>query len=459
MGLVLMVDPWAKHVDFSGGAAFELRGGLAPAQPSAPSVPTLRLTLAPQGTMIYRDRVRGRLVSLDYSPRFVLSVFEGKSQLSAVPYRPLQFHRATLRYAGDLSRRWSWSGSAGGSIGEQDYSLQSGGLVQGDGTADPTAPTQGTLVDDPIITTGGFSAGVGLTARVTPLHSLSIRPSVTVQRLLSDPPSSGGGVVSFDQTSAALELSHAWFASRVDTVGSRISGGYADFGRTNGSQAFGSGDLVWSRRLRPRLDGQLLGGVFVTQQVRARQAQSAQSPSRARALPLMPIVNVGLTGRLLERRRIRIATTINAGSQAYFDPVQGSVLPLTGGGASFDFVMPPDLTVGLATTFYTPPTRPTDFEYRNADDPSTARTTLTVRTPVSYTIDRNLSVELGTIVNARGPNLRTGLPRVDLVPAPETIDGIDLEDIEFAPWRFTQTEFWLYVSFRMSYTTQRAARS
>lgn len=452
-----MVDPWAKNVDFSGGAAVELRGGLAPPQPSLASVPTLRLTVAPLGTMIYQDRVRGRQVSLVYAPRFVLGVFEGKRDLSSVPYRPLQFHTATLRYAGDLSRRWSWSGSAGGSLGEQDYSLQSGGLVQGDGTTDPTAPTQGTLIDDPVITTGGFSAGVGLTARVTPLHSLSVRPSVTVQRLLSDPPSSGSGVVSFDQTSASLELSHAWFASRVDTVSTRASGGYADFG-SNGSQAFGSGDLAWSRRLRPRLDGQLLGGVFVTRQLRDR-ADMTTSPSAAKGLPLMPIVNVGLSGRLLQRSRVRLSTAINAGSQAYFDPVQGSVLPLTGGGASFDVSLPPDLNLGLAATFYTPPTTPTDFEYRNADDPSTARTALTVRTPVSYTIDRNLSLELGTILNARGPNLRTGIPRLDAIRPPETIDGIDLEDIVFSPWRFTQLEVWLYISFRMSYTTQKATRS
>lgn len=456
MGLVLMVDPWAKNVDFSGGAAIELRGGLAPPQPSLGAVPTLRLTVAPQAQMTYRDRTRGRQLSLDYSPSAVLSVFEGKTRLSTVPYRPLQFHRATLRYAGDLSRRWSWSGSAGGSIGEQDYSLQSGGLVQGDGTSDPTAPTQGTLVDQPIITTGGFSAGVGLNARVTPLHTLSMRPSVTVQRLLSEPPSTGSGVVTFDQTSAALELSHAWFASRIDTVSSRVSGGYADFG-SNGSQAFGSGDLAWNRRLRPRLDAQALGGVFVTRQLTANT--SLQSASAARGLPLMPIVNLGLSGRLLQRSRVRLSTSINAGSQAYFDPVQGSVLPLTGGGATFNVSLPPDLNLGLSTTFYTPPTSPTDFEYRNADDPSTARTTLTVRTPVSYTFDRNLSLEVGTIVNARGPNLRTGIPQVPATESRETLDTIDLEDIEFDAWRFTQTEFWLYVSFRMSYTTQRAARS
>jgi hypothetical protein len=458
MGLVLMVDPWAKNVDFSGGAAFELRGGLAPPSPSLAPVATMRLTVAPQALMSYEDRVRGRSVSLEYAPQAVLSVFEGKREITPIPYQPLVFHRANLRYAGDLTRRVSWQGSAGGSIGQQDYSLQSGGLVQGDGgTVDPTAPTQGTLLDDPIITTGGFSAAVGLTARVTPLHSVSVRPSVTVQRLLSDPPAVEGGTVSFDQTSGAIELGHAWLASRVDSVGTRLSGGYADFGPVNGSQAFGSADVVWSRRLRPRLDGQLLGGLFITQQLRERD-QQAESPSDAVSLPVMPIVNVGLSGRLLERSRVRLTTTVNAGSQAYFDPVQGSVLPLTGGGASFDVFVPPDLSVGLQTTFYTPPTRPTDFEYRNADDPTTARTTLTVRTPVVYRIDRNLSVEVGTILNARGPNVRTGIPRVDLIPPPETIDAIDLEDIVFSPWRFTQTEFWVYVSLRMNYTTQRAGR-
>jgi hypothetical protein len=455
MGLVLMVDPWAKHVDWSGGAALELRGGLAPPTPSRASVPTLRLTLAPQATMTYQDRVRGRQLSLDYTPQLVFSVFEGKAELSAIPYRPLLFHQATLRYAGDFNRRWSWQGSAGGSIGQQDYSLQSGGLVQGDGTTNTTAPAQGTLVDDFIITTGGVAAGVGLTGQLTPLHSLSLGPTVTVQRRI-DGDDAAAGTVSLDQTSYALDVSHAWLASRVDTVGSALAGGYADFGPINGSQAFGSAELSWGRRLRPRLDSQVQGGVFFTQQVRARQTQSGQtSTTDVQVVPFMPIGNLGLTGRLLERSRLRIASDVNVGSRAYFDPVQGSVLPLVGGGASFDFSLPPDLTVGLAATFYTPGTRPTDSEYRNAATPATSRTVLTVRTPVSYRIDRHWTVEAGTLVTARGPNLRTGIPRLDLIPAPETIATIDLDDIVFDPWRFTQTEFWLYVAFRVRYTTAR----
>ena len=77
MGLVLMVDPWAKNVDFSGGAAFELRGGLAPPQPSQPSEPTLWLSVAPRAMVTYSDRIRGRQLSLEYSPQAFLRVSEG----------------------------------------------------------------------------------------------------------------------------------------------------------------------------------------------------------------------------------------------------------------------------------------------------------------------------------------------------------------------------------------------
>ena len=44
-----------------------------------------------------------------------------------------------------------------------------------------------------------------------------------LQRLLSEPPAVAGGVLSFDQTSGAFEVGHAWFASRVDTIGTRMS--------------------------------------------------------------------------------------------------------------------------------------------------------------------------------------------------------------------------------------------
>lgn len=435
MGLVLMVDPWAKHVEWSGGAAVELRGGLAPPQPSASSVPTLRLTIAPQAMLTYEDRVRGRRVSLEYTPQLYLSAFQGKAELSQVPARPLFFHRATLRYAGLFDPRWSWQGSAGASIGEQDYSLQSGGLVQGDGSTPGSGPTQSQLLDDPIITTGGVSAGVGVTGRLTPVHSIAFGPSVTVQRQLDRPPAGANPTtISFDQTSADLAISHAWLASRVDTLGTEVSGGYVDFGPVNGSQAFGSGDLTWRRRLRPRLESQVLGGVFATRQVRARQTTAAAVNSRS--VPLLPVVDLGLTGRLLERSRLRISTAVDVGSRAYFDPVQGSVLPLAGGGAALSFHMPPDLTAGIAATFYTPPLPPTAVDEAEAANPASARTTLTLRTPVTYRIDRHYAVEVGTIVNARGPHL-----------------GVD------APvGRFPQTEVWLYVSFLLRYTTSSSTR-
>jgi hypothetical protein len=455
MGLVLMVDPWARNIDFSGGAAVELRGGWAPPRPGDASVETLRVTVSPQGTMTYRDRARGRQLSLDVMPQVFFSTFPDKRVYTQIPARPLFFGQGSLRYSAELGRRWSFQGTAGASIGEQDYSLQSGGLVQGDGTLDPTAPAQGTLVDDPIILTGGISAGVGLTGRLTPLHTISFGPTVTIQRRLDDAEAGGMNgmdagppLLVFDQTSVALDVSHAWLASRVDTLGTTLSGGYADFG-VNGSQGFGSTSLSWRRRLRPRLDSQVLGGVFFTKQVRER-AFDDTSVVETRAVPVMPIANLGVTGRLLERSRVRLSGEVNAGSLAYFDPVQGSVLPLTGGGATFDVYLPPDLNVGLAATFYTPPTEPTEFERSNADNPATARTVLTVRTPVTYDVDRNLTIEVGTITSARGPSLRTDIPTAR--------DPMTMEPLERGPWRFTQAEFWLYVAVRLRYTTEKAER-
>lgn len=429
MGLVLMVDPWAKNVDFSGGAAFELRGGVAPIQPSQPSVPALWLSLVPRATMTYQDRVRGREVSLEYSPQAYLRLSEGIFDLTTVR-RPLLFNQVTLRYAEDINRRWSWQGTAGASIGEQDYSLQSGGLVQGDGSDSQSdiQTTQPVLVDNPIIQTFGFSGGAAATVQLTPVHSLSFGPSVTVQRLLSEVDSAVP--LTFDQTSVDMVLTHSWFASRVDTLGTSVLGGYADFGEANGTQAYASGTLRWRRRLRPRLDSDLSGGLFFTRQIEARADTDAAVSVESRAVPLLPTGGFALIGRVLERSRLRISTDINVGSQAYFDPVQGSVLPLVGGGAGVTVQLPPDLTVGATGTFYTPPTPLTEADAML--DPLGTRTTLGVRTPVSYTIDDHLAVEVGTIVNARGPHLST------------------------EPWEFSQTEFWVYVSFSVDYTTQRS---
>lgn len=429
MGLVLMVDPWAKNVDFSGGAAFELRGGLAPIQPSQPSVPALWLSLAPRAMLTYQDRVRGREVSLEYTPQAYLRLSEGIFALTTVR-RPLLFNQLSLRYAGDINRRWSWQGTAGASIGEQDYSLQSGGLVQGDGSTPQSGiqTTQPGLLDNPIIQTLGVSGGVAATVQLTPVHSLSFGPSVTVQRLLSEVDSSVP--LTFDQTSVDLTVTHSWFASRVDTLATSVLGGYVDFGEVNGTQAYASGTLQWRRRLRPRLDSELSGGLFFTRQLQARAADDPTLSAQSRAVPLLPTGGVALLGRVLERARLRINTDVNLGSQAYFDPVQGSVLPLVGGGAGVTFQFPPDLTAGATASFYTPPTPLTDQDAML--DPLGTRTTLSARTPVSYAIDDHLAVEVGTIVNARGPHLSTD------------------------PWEFSQTEFWVYVAFSVDYTTRRS---
>lgn len=472
MGVVLMVDPWAKNVDFSGGAAFELRGGLAPPQPSEPVEPALWINVAPSAQVTYQDRVRGRQVSLTYSPQLYLRLSERIAELSQLPPgRPLQFHRATLRYAGELSQRWSWQGSAGGSIGEQDYSLQSGGLVQGDGSDPGTdiQTVQSGLVNDPIIRTAGFSGGVAATVQLTPLHSLSFGPAVTVQRLIGEiETAEGQPPPSFDQTSVEMSASHTWQGSRVDALATTVTGGYADFGPTNGTQAYLSGALAWRRRLRPRLDSELSAGVFYTQQLSQPDESSATQGQGSLAVPVMPIGNAAIIGRVLERARLRITTDINAGSQAYFDPVQGSVLPLAGGGVGVTFAFPPDLTAGVVATFYTPPTRPSEQERRLAGDPAAARTILSVRTPVTYIIDENAAIEVGTIVTARGPNLRSGIPDPDqeysFIPDGDgnptmeryTLETVPFGEIEFVPWRFAQTEFWIYVSVALDYTTRRS---
>lgn len=420
-----MVDPWAKNVDWSGGAAFELRGGSAPPVPGEVSEPALRLSISPVARFIYQDRVRGRELSIEYTPQVYMRFSQRYCAL--VDCRaPLQLHQLRVRYGGDLNRRWSWSGTAGGNLTQSDYSQQSAQLGSDqtpDAGAVGSSGQQGTLLDQPVIWTGGVSASVGLTRRLTRLQSLTVQPSATVQRLLSDVSTSSGAALVFDQTSADLSLAHAWVVSRIDTLTSTGLSGYAAF--ANGAQAYASATTAWRRRLRPRLDSELTGGAFFTVQL------TGQSDG---GTPVLPLGDYLLTGRLLERARLRLVGDVNVGTQAYFDPVQGSVLPLGGGGASIEFEIPPDLTAGLSASFYTPPLPATPADETEAANAASARITLTIRTPVTYQLDRHRMLEAGTMLTARGPHLGTTAPN----------------------GRFPQTEFWLYVAFRLDYTTARS---
>ncbi len=430
LGLVLMVDPWARNVDFSGGVVMELRGGSAPLVGGQPAEPALRTTIAPDASLIYQSRVRGRQVVVSYAPQMYMRISQQYFENSLVR-RPLFFHTLSARYAADLSTNWGWDATLAGGLGEQDYSLQSAQLGNSDGG---DGGQQGTLVGNPVITTGSLAGALGFTGAVRPLHTVSIAPSFTLQRLLSDPPSTGGDgpVLSLSQTSGRLALSHAWQFSQVDTLTSSISGGYADFD-ASGSQAFSSVSTAWRRRLRPRLDNEISGGVFFTSQVRD-PGNAGQGVGASGSLPALPTVTYLLAGRLFQRSRLRISSDFNIGTSAYFDPVQGSVLPLVGGGGGLSFFMPPDWTAGVTGTFFTPPTRPTDAERSQANNPASARTSLSVRTPVSYDLSRNYKIEFGTITSARGPHL----------------------GVRGTQGRFPQTEFWLYVSFQLRYSTSRA---
>jgi len=440
MGLVLLIDPWAKNVEFSGGVALEVRGGFAPLQPggSSPSEPTIRISLAPTGVLVYRDRVRIRELRLEYSPQALYRWSERYAEVSQLN-RPLVFHQMSASYGASLSPRVSWYGGLGGNIGEMDYSLQSAQLGNtsapdgstpetGDGGTpqDPVAQPS----DVPVLRTGGLSGSVGLTGRVTPLHSFSISPSFTVQRLLTEIPSdpmSGGTGFTLNQTSAALSISHQGVISRIDSITTTATGGYADFS-TNGSQAFTSGAVAWSRRLRPRLDSRLTGGVFFTRQVIVPLDGNGEERA-ALGIPLLPTVNYSLTGRVYQRAKLQISTNVNAGTQAYFDAVQGSVLPLAGGGFSVNFLLPPDLTIGLTGSYYTPPTAP---NVTDANSPAAGRSALSLSTPVTYQIRRNLSMAAGTIFTGRGPH-------------------ISLID---ASGPFPIREYWVYVSFRVAFAAR-----
>ena len=434
LGLVLLIDPWAKTVDFSGGVAVELRGGYAPLQSGGDPSPTARISIVPTATIQYGDRIRNRQLLFEYSPQMFMVMSQQYFAATTVR-RPLFFHQVRGRYSGDFNTRWSWVGTAAGTIGESDYSLQasrlgtdgsgggdgSQGTGDGDVVVDSEGNIQGSIPTAPILVTGGASAGVGFTGRLSPLHSLTIQPGVTIRRLIRTPVEDGGGT-SYNQTSANLGISHGYTASAVDSIFTTFGGGYADFG-DNGSQAFASTDVRWLRRLRPRLDNQLALGVFFTQQVRARATDSVEPTG----LPVLPTVDYLLSGRVLQRSRLRIATTFNMGTQAYFDAVQGSVLPLVGGGFGVNFAMPPDVTAGVTASFYTPPTAPSEAE---ADNPAAGRTAIGFATPVTYQLSRSLSLEFGTIFTGRGPHLASAGSNP-----------------------FPQFEFWTYVAFRSFFTT------
>jgi hypothetical protein len=416
--LLLAIDPRAKAVDVSGGVMAEVRGGRAPVVIDAEPEPSMLLVVIPNFDLRVRMRRRGMLM-FGYAPRFVLRV----PNILGVR-RPLVLHQLSMLYDVAMSRRWDFSGALTSSVGELDYTANN--LVLG--------TMQGTTPSSAILQYAVVEANTTFTARATSVDTFLFGPAFAYRtpigenaQLTEDPTVEQIAMILPEQLSGSFVAAYTRTVTPRDDVSLQATPGIMSF--TPGALfSTVDGRIAWGRQIRPRLRSRIDGGVFA---VHVLDRRDDPFGSRNRVLP---VANVGLTGRLLSRARVRLEGDVSAGINGFFDVLRGTVQPRAGGSVQLSAEMPPRWRAGVLVSFFTSANREPQTVV-DGPQPLLDETVLFVQTPVTYMIDRRMFLEFGSIVTARGPHL--------------TVDEFSYAD---------QLEVWGYVAFRFSIGTARGGR-
>ncbi|MEM6989807.1 MAG: hypothetical protein AAF721_04905 [Myxococcota bacterium] len=420
LSLVLLADPRATAVDFSGGAAVEVRGGRAPLSAGLDPVPSLMTIVAPIGRIHISSRGHDGRAVVSYSPRVLYRV----PNLAGLN-RPLLLHQTAIGYGRAISPRLRGGISATADVGEVDYTT----------AQNLFGNQQGELPSAELTSYATTNLTLNLGAALSPTQVLDIVPSFDFRTPYGDSVDNSGDPNALQtllprQIGAQLALAHTYRVTPVDSLLAGVSAQYVDF-EDRGAFAVVTATYGWGRRITPRLGTVLRGGFFASQETRAPEGVERTFQGSA----IQPVLGAEIDGRLYNRSNLRITGTFGATSAGFLDSVSGDVIPRAGVTSSLAFFFPPRWTVGVNANFYTNATREPRASATPAMpgapiDPSTQQeTVLSWRTPVSVALAENIGFEFGTIWSARGPHLRAG------------------------SFRFRQLESWGYVAIQFDYAS------
>ncbi len=413
-------DPAASRVDVSGGAAIELRGGLAPRSPQESAVPSVLVILTPDVDAEVESR-RGSLLNLGYTPR-VQYRYPNRIDVN----RPLLLHQGYATVRQQVDPRWVVGVLLGGSVGEVDYN--NAPELVGDGADAPNVARPSAAVLD----IAAASAALTADGRLTRRHTLGLQFGVVYRTPLGVPEVTDPGTQLTaagvpEQLNVNVGVSLDTRVTPVDTVGLEVAPGYFDY-NAGDTQFFTTQAVAqWRRDIRPSLQSTLGAGVM---------GSAVFGDTQTDGPPVLPVALASVSGGLVRAASHSVDASLSAGLAPYFDRVQVDLSPRASLNGSVQLSLPPRWTVRGLVGAVTNATRDPRDPRQNGNGTAQPITESQFRiaTPVTYQISDAQQFEFGLMMTARAPHLAS-------------------DDFTLA-----QSEAWLYVAYRIGAGTARGGQ-
>lgn len=413
-------DPAASRVDVSGGAAIELRGGLAPPSPEDDAVPSVLVILTPDVDMEVESR-RGSLLNLGYTPR-VQYRYPNRIDLN----RPLLLHQGYATLSQQVDPRWIVGVFLGGSVGEVDYN--SAPELVGDGAVAPNVARP----DATVLDIAAGSAGLSAEGRLTRRHSLGLQAGVVYRTPLGVPEADDAdaqlttaGIP--EQLSVNASVSLDTRLSPVDAVEVEVTPGYYDYNAGTTRFITTQAVALWRHNIRPSLQSTVGAGAM---------GSAGFGDTEPGGLPVLPVVLASVTGGVVRSASHSVDVGVTAGLTPYFDRVQVDLSPRATLNTTVLLSLPPRWSVrGLVGAVTNATSEPRDpRQNRDGSAQPITESQFRIATPVTYQISEQQQFEFGLLMTARAPHLAS-------------------DDFTFG-----QSEAWFYVAYRIGAGTARGGQ-
>ena len=380
--------------------ASESRAGVAPPLPGYAPDSFVAEILIPRLALELRDT--GLVFSAWYSPRFFWqypnpsSVTGPVLNPSAVPIapttvsEPLILHTFGLTLDARASRSVQVTASAGGSIGEPDYTTLP--LLLGTGQAALPSAVE-------LASANGQALVV---KKLTQRWQVSLAGQASHWQWLNIPPGVEGSGTATSQTSVSGEPAAAFLVTPRDALGLGTAVGWVSY-------SYGSGALVvtpaatWKRRLDRGTDLNLRLGLTYVHLLGSTPPGFTPLLGANETEAISPVGSAELVLRLARLDQVMLLGRTFAGVDFYLDPILGTGLPRGLVAAELTAVSVPSWTISLrgdfATALQDVPVKPPQIP----PDETAFSLTLAVRRRVT----ENFYAELGGRWANRGPTLYT----------------------------------------------------
>lgn len=379
-GLALL----SGEFDAAVGGRAEVNGGIAPVDAAGNSGAMVGMEIVPIAGIQYREaRHSLRLLA---TPR----IFARVPNILGIE-RPLFLGRLDLTHSHQITRRLEWNGSAGGLVGELDYTAL-GSVFGGDQTTAPPAN---------VLNYAGANISQGASIRLARRHSLDIFVDGFYGTYLGADDEEGAALLP-TTISAQGGLGYSAEASRRDRLTLLAAGSWQSF--TPGLAILSAtGRFAWEHRVAEDAQVEVAAGALVPLSTEITEAgpTTIETPPPA----VLPDAEIGLSGTLRQTGESRITGGVRVYATPRTDGIRGALYPILGTALNLGVELPPDWRVGVNLGFATAATSGPDviaLPGQNNDD----QTVVTGALPVSYLLSRDMALNFGARGSIRMSHLR-----------------------------------------------------